>query len=132
MTFGCKVKTKDKDYEGKPVSFLIKSHFGIKCSNTGYDAVEDNVSIFIPFGGGFNRGKFKPVCSFSKNKMEIIGHDVLLSDVLNWKDKNGGIWDISNGNITYCQEIVRLWDLSKPTLKDQSDELIDFIYFLVK
>ena len=33
---------------------------------------------------------------------------------------------------SYCEKIVRLWDLSKPTIQDQSDECVDFIFNLVK
>ncbi|WGU68233.1 hypothetical protein QIU19_13360 [Capnocytophaga canimorsus] len=76
---------------------------------------------------------------------EIIGHEIMLNDVLVWlKIKTG--CDISKGRyavlpngefvfIEYEQQegfdIVKTfisWNLSSPYLKDQSEELIKFLY----
>jgi hypothetical protein len=69
------------------------------------------------------------------NDFEIIGKDPMLNDVLEWfkySDMEDGInrmyewiW------IDTVKEILNLWDLSKPYLKDQSPELINFLHGLI-
>ncbi|MEE6130246.1 hypothetical protein V2E39_22800 [Chryseobacterium arthrosphaerae] len=65
---------------------------------------------------------------------EIVGFDPMLNDVLEWMPDNqvfmnmtGGFWK------SYMTDIIKLgqWDLSKPYLKDQSSELITFLYSLI-
>lgn len=68
---------------------------------------------------------------------EIIGHDILLNDVLEWFQKFNKNNDVSfdlygrfriyNGN-QYSQST---WNLFKPYLKDQSEKLIEFLYNLI-
>lgn len=60
---------------------------------------------------------------------EIFGHDILLSDVLEWLKTisiGGGI------DTEKLHKILYYWDLSKPRLTDQSEELINFLYNLIK
>lgn len=59
---------------------------------------------------------------------EIFGHDILLSDVLEW------LKTISIGSgidTEKLHKILYYWDLSKPRLTDQSEELINFLYNLI-
>jgi len=64
--------------------------------------------------------------SVIKEHFTILGIDPTLSDVLEWmmKNTNQGIemndFDLWIGN-------GGTWDLSKPLLKDQSEELIDYL-----
>lgn len=72
---------------------------------------------------------------------KIIGHDILLSDVLEWlkelelSDKIGtfeiGFTPMGRFAIKQKETIV-FWDLSKPYLKDQSEKLIEFLYNLIE
>lgn len=66
---------------------------------------------------------------------EIIGKEPMLNDVLDWfknsQYKKGInlmhelIWSQTS------EHILKLWDLSKPYLKDQSPELIEFLHGLI-
>ena len=63
-------------------------------------------------------------------------HDPMLNDVLEWY-KNS---QYENGvNVMHellwtqtSEHILKLWDLSKPYLKDQSPELISYLHSLIK
>lgn len=60
---------------------------------------------------------------------EIFGHDILLSDVLEWLKTisiGGGI------DTEKLHKILYYWDLSKPRLTDQSEELMNFLYNFIK
>lgn len=57
---------------------------------------------------------------------EILGCDPMLNDVLEWV-KNSSTLDIFNEHIV-LNSILKKWDLSKPYLKDQSEELIDYLF----
>lgn len=80
------------------------------------------------------------------DEQKIIGHDILLSDVLEWLEETR-----PNSNLTI--ELNRVssirkgysmtlfiqfddldcdWYLSKPYLKDQNEELIEFLYDLIE
>jgi hypothetical protein len=59
-------------------------------------------------------------------------HSPVLSDVLNAMDMMYGIWANGKWNISYVEETIRSWNLSKPYLKDQSDELGEKLYSLIK
>lgn len=76
------------------------------------------------------------------DKSIIIGHDIILSDVLEWLSKtpknfrkvliddDGFIYKFTMGGVIELIENFK-WDLSKIYLKDQSEELIDFLYNLI-
>lgn len=51
---------------------------------------------------------------------DVIGHDVMLNDVLEWNELERGL------------TIITMWNLSTPYLKDQSEELIDFLFNLIE
>lgn len=97
---------------------------------------------------------FKAVCDKNHtidinektDDIKIIGHDILLSDVLEWLEETR-----PNSNLTI--ELNRVssirkgysmtlfiqfddldcdWYLSKPYLKDQNEELIEFLYDLIE
>ena len=59
-------------------------------------------------------------------RCKIIGHQILLNDVLEWLKGLG--WNIYQPTI---QNIINNWNLSKPALKDQSQELIDALCELI-
>lgn len=82
---------------------------------------------------------------------EIIGKEPMLNDMLEWVkilkyfednrfkklyiDCNGYFYirdyDTEHQTLEDIPEYIK-WDLSKPYLKDQSEELIDFLYSLLK
>lgn len=85
-----------------------------------------------------------------RNEVEILGHDILLSDVLEWLrlfNNDYCLWDgmllklVGASNYyaefetinekTFDENTIKL-DLSKPYLKDQSEELINFLYNLIE
>lgn len=51
----------------------------------------------------------------------------LLNDVIAWLDKTVGCWSCIVGQHTYIRELMVYWDLLKPFLKDQDQELIDWL-----
>lgn len=62
----------------------------------------------------------------------IIGHDPMLSDVLEWYSfTNGLCFDPPRQSIYGFYFKTFAWDLSKPHLKDQSQELIDYLASLI-
>lgn len=75
---------------------------------------------------------------------EILGHDILLSDVLEWfdnlKHETIRVSQITTkGTLIGTEDTDTLravkfgkWDLSKPRLADQSEELWNFLYNLIK
>lgn len=74
---------------------------------------------------------------FDKYAYSIIGHEIMLSDVLEWLFTSTLIsyYISSSGEILYWliegapeTRINIYWDLSSPYLKDQSEELIKFLY----
>lgn len=76
--------------------------------------------------------------SNKNNKFEIIGHPVLLSDVLNyiddnekWQDDKSKHWDILLWNSLY-ETGKYSWNYSKPTIDDQITDCIEYIYNLIK
>ncbi|GJQ07502.1 hypothetical protein CAPN010_16600 [Capnocytophaga cynodegmi] len=94
------------------------------------------------------------VIEFSKENIdkdyEIIGHEIMLNDVLEWLKKLGFLTECSgldfggdsfyreelvyddNGNFLYKKTTFCEWNLPSPYLKDQSEELIKFLYKLIK
>lgn len=99
----------------------------------------DDYTIFTPYSFGLPIDKIDQE-DLSEN-YEIIGHDILLSDVLEWlkelelsnKIKSFEIGFTPMGQFVIKQkEVIVFWDLSKPRLADQSEELIDLLYNLIK
>lgn len=79
--------------------------------------------------------------SKEEHEVMIIGHDILLSDVLEWLQQKTGAdvyftnetFELSiryHNGIDVSRKYIK-WDLSKPYLKDQSEELIGFLYNLI-
>ncbi|MFJ1411719.1 hypothetical protein [Capnocytophaga canimorsus] len=81
----------------------------------------------------------------SENTFQIIGHDIMLNDVLEWlNSKNKNIAISSDGTLFELNKAIFYnkigigdcgiikWDLSKLLLKDQSEELVKFLYKLIK
>lgn len=68
----------------------------------------------------------------SEDIVEIIGHDILLSDLLKWIYLKKGDVDcfFNDDGLWLFDEYF--WDLNKPHLKDQSEELIEFLYNLIE
>lgn len=87
--------------------------------------------------------------SFRKNELddfEIIGHDIMLNDVLEWLKCLGFLSECSSiysdgesfcreelvydndDNFLYKKTTCSDWYLPSPYLKDQSEELINFLY----
>lgn len=55
------------------------------------------------------------------------GQEPMLNDVIAWLDKTVGCWSCIVGQHTYIRELMVYWDLLKPFLKDQDQELIDWL-----
>lgn len=75
----------------------------------------------------------------TKKLLKIIGHDILLSDVLEWlarEHNNIEIFLMNNGiiliNFREDKPNRVVIDFSKPRLADQSEELWEFLYNLIK
>lgn len=99
----------------------------------------DDYTIFTPYSFGLPIDKIDQE-DLSEN-YEIIGHDILLSDVLEWLNAINEL----NTSVILRKEVFEFqriekenklfivgWDLSKPRLADQSEELIDLLYNLIK
>ena len=73
----------------------------------------------------------------NEKDITIIGHEPMINDVLEWL---GDKYSIDNDGNLYKYDIdkfqwvykMRFWDLSKPYLKDQSKELINYLNELKK
>lgn len=86
------------------------------------------------------QGKFPDEVINKESK--IIGHEIMLNDVLGWVSiKQGRYVLLPRGefiSIKYEEneyDIERTfvyWNLSSPYLKDQSEELIEFLYSLIE
>lgn len=77
--------------------------------------------------------------TYNSNYYEIIGHEPMLNDVLAWLNKieqNKVCFMYYNGYFfNYNDGVILLgisWNLEKPYLKDQSVELVNFLYSLVQ
>lgn len=87
-----------------------------------------NNEVFVDFDNTFCVNSYEDVCH------TLIGHDILLNDVLEWINKE----DVSFLGQDFLRKteqilsIILLCDLSKPRLADQSEELWDFLYHLIK
>lgn len=136
LSFGCYVWVKDKDYEWKPLARVVIKKIVWTTSWSGYDAVDDCISVYIDFWWMFYGWKFKPMVSFSKNKMEIIGHPATLSDLHRFLENENtfhrfeqNICSIRMIRMDDCFNVIP-YDASKDLL-DQSEEtlkqIIDFI-----
>ncbi|MRM93753.1 hypothetical protein D1Z98_01850 [Riemerella anatipestifer] len=70
---------------------------------------------------------------FFKSRFEVIGKDPMLTDVLEWLGTE--LYTVfTYGLEVYGSDEVYMftWDLSKPYLKDQSEEVIDFLYNFIE
>lgn len=101
--------------------------------------LEDKYLIYIPYNSD-NPCEEIDQKELSEN-YEILGHDILLSDVLEWLKELELSNEIDTFNIGYSEmgQFVILydskyyfWNLSKPYLKDQSEEFIEFLYNLIE
>lgn len=77
------------------------------------------------------------------DSFEIVGYEIMLNDVLEWIKFNAfNVEFQENGDFNLYRELKLSksierynfvnWDLSKPLLKDQLEELIKFLYNLIK
>jgi hypothetical protein len=66
----------------------------------------------------------------------IIGHEPLLNDVLEWflsVKYDSMLFTSTCGNIFLgLHEDKQIWDLSKSKLSEQSEQLINFLHYLIK
>lgn len=121
-TEGCKIKFKRKYFSGSVTGRVIANY---------------NKDVLI-YSKEYDDTFLRAI-----EHCEIIGHDILLSDVLEWSSKtfkNFRKLLIDDDGILYKFLINGMfgdaggmyWDLSKPRLADQSEELINFLYNLIK
>jgi hypothetical protein len=125
LSFGCKIQSKEFHiYEEEYVEWTINL-----CR---YFHNQENIQLmwFIvqsPLTEESVYFDFKDVLRFN-----TIGHPILLSDVLQWIDWNKfGIWNNTRSNVSYCETLVRIWNLNFPNYEDQSKECKTFIRNLV-
>lgn len=73
--------------------------------------------------------------TYNSNYYEIIGHEPMLNDVLVWLDKLNLCYYVSETGHIYDAFItlsLSKWNLEKPYLKEQSVELVNFLYSLIE
>jgi hypothetical protein len=99
---------------------------------------------YCVFGSSIFNDNYDKICSvaniykeFSK-ETSIIGHEPLLSDVLEWlKGLDIELHSINKYGLFHdrkwncAKDLKCAWDLSEPYLKDQSNELIDYLHSLI-
>jgi hypothetical protein len=87
----------------------------------GFDAVLLEKDLVRVIGYDYKATDFK-----------IIGHPILLSDVLDFIYKsNAYIYSKTGEDVAMIHKCIYHYDLSKPYLKDQSEELIDYLHSLI-
>lgn len=118
-TEGCRILEKGKAEENHSVILAIGMYY----------------KIYTPFGDKFSLNEIESEEDLLA-KYEILGHDILLSDVLGWLERLE--WheeiddadyikiDIVEGHYDYS------WNFSKPRLADQSEELWNLLYDLIE
>lgn len=76
---------------------------------------------------GFDIKDGLPRSEYYPKELKIVGKEPMLNDVIAWLDKTVGCWSCIVGQHTYIRELMVYWDLLKPFLKDQDQELIDWL-----
>ncbi|MDY3445739.1 hypothetical protein PG616_12965 [Riemerella anatipestifer] len=128
---GCLVKDKGTDIIGKIVH------------------KNNDEFIFIQWMDDMYVKHSKCSLEYLKNRFKSLGKEPMLTDVLEWAENTdkylnsflvlaidfyGSIYNIDYDSkhiiVGYDKNIK--WDLSKPYLKDQSKEVIDFLYNLIE
>lgn len=93
-----------------------------------------NNGVFNVYGFDFKSGL--PRSNYYPIEIELVGKEPLLNDVLEWflSIKNDSMLFTSIcGNIFLgLHKDKQIWDLSKPYLKDQSEDLINFLHSIIK
>ena len=106
-------------YYGDIVATRIGKHSEKVCSIYGFDLKD-----------GLPRDNYYP------RDIELVGKNPQLNDVLEWflSIKNDSMLFTSTcGNIFLgLHKDKQIWDLSKPFLKDQSEDLINFLHSIIK
>lgn len=110
---------------------VLQIYGGSQIADTG-----DYDDVYLDISSDWDGIEERCYLDVIERKAEIIGKEPMLNDVLEWlkySDMKDGI------NMMYewiwidtVKEILKLWDLSKPFLKDQSPELIIFLHSLIK
>lgn len=117
-TEGCKIKFKRKYFSGSVTGRVIANY---------------NKDVLI-YSKEYDDTFLRAI-----EHCEILGHDILLSDVLEWlgrEHNNIEIFLMNNGiiliNFREDKPNRVVIDFSKPRLADQSEELWNFLYNLIK
>lgn len=118
-----------------------KSHFELYSDYVILKIKRDDFSTYTEIDGK-HKGSFSIENEKLLDHFEIIGHDILLSDVFEWLgtlfnftiDHKGVIYQefdyYFEGGLDRDYNEVAKVDFSKPYLKDQSEEFWDFLYNL--
>jgi len=92
-------------------------------------------NIYSIYGFDFKCGL--PRSNYYPRELELIGKEPQLNDVLEWLDiidkENNYIIDVSGMVFIFYNNEMKpkcIWDLSKPYLKNQSEDLINFLHSL--
>lgn len=115
-----------------------KRHFELYSDHVILKIKRDDFSTYTEIDGK-HKGSFSIENEKLLDYFEIIGHDILLSDVLEWlarEHNNIEIFLMNNGIMLINFREDKLdkgkLDLSKPRLADQSEELWEFLYNLLE
>jgi len=129
----------EREIRGK-IPILMYPMAGLKLSHGLEIVFDDSDGFCYAYDATIDKVKLYKASDLVAN-FEVIGHDVKLNDVLEWlniKYKYGNHGINSNGQMIYWgkdegQYIIctEEWDLSKPNLKNQSHDLINYLAGLI-
>lgn len=108
-----------------------------------YDETENHIRIFQLNSDVPNEQVINKKYINTYTPLIIIGHDIMLNDVLEWIKFNAFSVEFQeNGDFNLYRELKLSksierygfvnWNLSAPYIKEQSEELIKFLYNLIK
>jgi len=133
----------------KDIPRLMELSMGCILKNYGtgkiYFLIAKNGEIcFLQDTSDFKLSPLELTESTAVNYFEVIGHNILLSNILEWLEISKGcdmgkvcdyyISDegvLTRKNQDNSYDFISEIDLSKPYLKNQSEELINFLYELI-
>ena len=82
-------------------------------------------NIYSIYGFDFKCGL--PRSNYYLRELDLVGKEPMLNDVLEWLN-----YKFLHSNTNYNIDVVYRWDLSKPYLKNQSEDLINFLHSIIK
>lgn len=99
----------------------------VEINNMEFQIVDRNGTVEIPVRKSL---KYRNLNEFEN--YEIIGQEIQLIHVLKWLDNKVGMWNYIHGHVYFSQHLLINWNLYENLLKNQSKELIDFLFNLIQ